>query len=61
MKPDFSDEIQEKLYELLCRDMSTIDSLVEQTDYEISIIMNALGSMEIDGIVENSGGLYRIL
>ncbi len=61
MRPDFSDKIQEKLYELLCRDVSTIDSLVDQTDYEITMVMNALGSMEIDGIVENSGGFYRIL
>lgn len=60
MRPDFTDEIQEKLYEILCRDASTIDTLADQTGYEITILMNALGSMEIDGIVENSGGMYTI-
>lgn len=31
MRPDFTDKIQEKLYEILCRDCLTIDALVDQT------------------------------
>ncbi len=61
MRPAFDDEIQEKLYEMLCRDASTIDALADQTGYEITLLMNALGSMEIDGIVENSGGMYQVI
>lgn len=61
MRPEFADPIQEKLYEILCRDSCNIDALADQTEYELTIIMNALGSMEIDGIVENSGGIYRII
>lgn len=60
MKPDFADEIQEKLYEILCRDSLTIDALAEQTGYELTQIMNALGGMEIEGIVDNMGGVYRV-
>ncbi len=60
MRPEFADEIQEKIYEILCRDSLVIDVLAEQTGYELTQIMNALGSMEIEGIVENSGGVYRI-
>ncbi|MEI6711137.1 MAG: hypothetical protein WCK88_02650 [bacterium] len=60
MRPDFTDEIQEKLYEILCRDAATIDALADQTGCEITLIMNALGTMEIEGIVENSGGVYTI-
>lgn len=61
MKPDFTDEIQEKLYNLLCRDTATVDSLADQTGYEITSIINALGNMEIDGIIINIGGTYRVL
>jgi DNA processing protein len=60
MRPDFADEIQEKLYEILCRDACDIDTLSDTTGYEITIIINALGAMEIEGIVDNSGGIYRI-
>jgi len=60
MRPEFADEIQENLYEILCRDACGIDTLSDVTGYEITVIMNALGSMEIDGIVENSGGIYRV-
>jgi predicted Rossmann fold nucleotide-binding protein DprA/Smf involved in DNA uptake len=60
MRPEFADEIQEKLYEILCRDACGIDSFADQTGYEITVIMNALGTMEIEGIVQNSGGIYRV-
>lgn len=60
MRPEFADPIQEKLYEILCRDSCGIDTLVDQTGHDITIIMNALGSMEIEGIVGNTGGIYRI-
>jgi len=42
MRPDFTDEIQEKLYEILCRDCLTIDALVDQTFYNLADVMNAL-------------------
>lgn len=61
LKPDFTDPIQENLYEILCRDSCGIDILVDQSGHEISLVMNALGSMEIEGIVENSGGIYRVV
>lgn len=60
MRPDFADEIQEKLYEILCRDSCTMETLVEITGHNISLVMNALALMEIEGIIENSGGIYRI-
>lgn len=31
MRPDFADEIQENLYEILCRDSCNMESLVEIT------------------------------
>jgi len=61
MRPEFTDETQEKLYEILCRDASSIDTLSEYTQYDIAVVIHALGSMEIEGIVQNSGGLYRII
>ncbi len=60
MKPDFTDEIQENLYEILCRDSCNMESLVEVTGYDISLVMNALALMEIEGILQSSGGMYRV-
>lgn len=60
LKPDFTDEIEEKLYDLLCLDSCTVDKLCDLTGYEISLIMNALGILEIEGIVVQHNGMYRI-
>lgn len=59
-KPDFSDPLQEILYEMLCMDSLSIDVLSERLQHDTTTIVHALAMMEIDGFITSSGGMYRI-
>lgn len=59
-RPDFADPIHESVYEILCRDCVGIDTIADRLQSSTSVIMTALAMMEIDGIVESSGGVYRV-
>jgi DNA processing protein len=60
MRPDFTDQIQESLYEILCRDSVDIDTLSQILQLDSQAIMTALAMMEIEGIVTSTGGVYRV-
>ena len=59
-RPVFDDEIQNTLYELLCRDSMGIDALSERIEWDMTTILHALSMMEIDGHIASSGGMYRV-
>ncbi len=61
LKPTFSDPIHESIYDLLCRDALGIDTLVDRLQIDAQVLVNALSTLEIDGIVTSRGGVYRIL
>jgi predicted Rossmann fold nucleotide-binding protein DprA/Smf involved in DNA uptake len=60
-RPVFDDPLQAALYEILCMDSLGIDTLSDRLQNDTMTIINALATMEIEGIVSSSGGTYRIL
>lgn len=59
-KPEFDDPLQATLYDILCRDTQSVDALVEIINQEAPTIINALAMMEIEGIVINVSGGWRV-
>jgi DNA processing protein len=60
-RPAFDDPIHASLYEMLCMDSLGIDALSEKLQEDMSIVVNALALMEIEGYITSSGGMYRVV
>jgi len=60
-RPAFDDPIHASLYEILCMDSLGIDALSEKLQEDMSIVVNALALMEIEGYITSSGGIYRVV
>jgi DNA processing protein len=60
LKPTFAHPIEESIYDILCLDSLWIDSLTQRLNLDTQTLMIHVSSLEIEGIITSSGGVYRI-
>ncbi|MDQ7010167.1 MAG: DNA-processing protein DprA [Candidatus Gracilibacteria bacterium] len=61
IKPEFSDELEEKIYNALLLESYTNDELVKKFNLDISIISFKLSMLEINGLIKKTlGGKFEI-
>lgn len=53
-RPIFTDSLQNAIYDVLCMDSMGIDNLSEKLEQDMTLILNALAMMEIEGHVTSS-------
>ncbi|PLV59005.1 DNA-processing protein DprA [Thermotoga sp. KOL6] len=61
-KSSFSvNQHQREIYELLKVSPKSVDDLAEELGWEISEVLKTISEMEIMGLIESTGGIYRAL